>query len=1006
MLNAAVWNVRGLNRRDHQIAVRELAMNSRLHFLGLLETRVTLPNAARVQNGILPRWKCFSDYNSVGNRIWLARDDDFLDVTIMDIGVQFVHCQIFIRSSHIYVLVTVSYGANDVGSRRELWQALSNISGSINDESWLVGGDFNAVRDLSEVCGTSEDIRVAMNEFNECILNTGLIELPMRGERFTWHNCSDDGHSLWKRLDRFLANDKWMEQWPDVFYDCLTPRTSDHSSLVLSDDCRRPLVSMFRFDNYLALSPGFIASVQDIWRHHIVGTLMYSITRKLKPLKPIFRQQRMMKGDLSANVKLAGEFLEIAQRLLQEDRHNPLLLHLEHCCRLVFLKAVKIEQVMLQQRAKTQWMKGGDQCSRVFFRKVAIRRAYKRIFHISDEAGNTFTEPHDISNEFVAYYQRLLGGDRTDRAMNLRYLRPWARHIVTDEEASLLTRPITKDDVKTAVFDIEEDRAPGPDGYTLGFFKAAWPVVWEETTAAVMDFFTTGRLLKQVNATLITLIPKPIADCFVPGRSISDNVLLAQELFLGYNQCRLPPRCALKVDLRKAYDTVEWDFLLATLQLFGFPPTFNKWIAECVTSPHFSLYLNGEIHGFFAGARGLRQGDPVSPYLFVLVMEVLHLILQQFIEQDGGFAYHWQCKELGLLQLSFADDLILLCKAEVRSVELFRRGLDLFASLSGLHTNPQKSHLILSKAANGVRAALLETLGFQEGRLTLRYLGLPLIASRLTLLDCQPLLQKIDARISGWNGVGLSFAGRVQLIKSVLLAFEVYWAMAFLLPKGVIREIVKRIRTFLWKQNSSSGYPKVAWESVCKPIEEGGQGIRDILALNRALMSRHLWSVIKHEKELNSPDFMPTHKRVSSFYHGQRSQCGSIYLQLYSFRRVTFPSGRLQLIKSVLMSLNVYWAMAFILPKGVIRAVEKRMRHFLWKGNSTVGYPKVAWSDVCGPMEEGGTSRFGRLTRRVALGLGGNYFAYDQHFFPTLNLRLVMGNSFLFGMTHGIASAL
>ncbi|KAL0292139.1 UNVERIFIED_CONTAM: Retrovirus-related Pol polyprotein from type-2 retrotransposable element R2DM [Sesamum radiatum] len=288
---------------------------------------------------------------------------------------------------------------------------------------------------------------------------------------------------------------------------------------------------------------------------------------------------------------------------------------------------------------------------------------------------------------------------------------------------------------------------------------------------------------------------------------------------------------------------------MATLQLFGFPSTFNRWIEECVTSPHFSLYLNGEVHGFFAGARGLRQGDPVSPFLFVLVMEVLHLILLQFIEQDGGFAYHWQCKELGLFQLSFADDLILLCKAEVRSVDLFRRGLELFASLSGLHTNPQKSHLILSKAANGVRTSLLETLGFQEGRLPLRYLGLPLIASRLTMLDCQPLLQKIDARIRGWDGVGLSFAGRVQLIKSVLLAFEVYWAMAFLLPKGVIKEIVKRIRTFLWKGNSSSGYPKVAWESVCKPIEEGGQGMRDILALNRALMSRHLWSIIKHEKE-------------------------------------------------------------------------------------------------------------------------------------------------------------
>ncbi|KAL0291204.1 UNVERIFIED_CONTAM: putative ribonuclease H protein [Sesamum radiatum] len=229
-------------------------------------------------------------------------------------------------------------------------------------------------------------------------------------------------------------------------------------------------------------------------------------------------------------------------------------------------------------------------------------------------------------------------------------------------------------------------------------------------------------------------------------------------------------------------------------------------------------------------------------------MEVLQMILQQFIDQDGQFLYHWRCSELKLFQLSFADDLLLLCKADVRSVSLFRRGLDVFASLSGLHTNPQKSQLIFSKAASGLRDSLLETLGFQEGHLPVRYLGLPLISARLSIADCQPLLQKIDSRIKGWEGVQLSFAGRVQLIKSVLVSLEVYWAMAFILPKGIINEMIKRLRTFLWKGTSSSGYPKVAWEVVCRPIEEGGQGIKDIFALNRALMSKHLWAVIQQDR--------------------------------------------------------------------------------------------------------------------------------------------------------------
>ncbi|KAL0310290.1 UNVERIFIED_CONTAM: hypothetical protein Scaly_2942400 [Sesamum calycinum] len=350
-------------------------------------------------------------------------------------------------------------------------RGLIELAATVGNVPWLVGGDFNAVLDMSEVSGASGDIRVAMNEFNDCILQTGLLSLPMQGERLTWHNCSLDGRSLWKRLDRLLVNDVWMDRWPNLFYTCLTPRTSDHSPLVLKGDCRNMQVSLFRFDNYLALSPGFLASVHSIWRHPIVGTRMYSVTQKLKTLKSVFRQQRRSKGDLAMNVKLAAGFLEVAQNILQFDRHNSLLLLLEHCCRLVYLKASKLEQVMLRQRAKLQWLKGGDQCSKVFFRRVATRRANKRIFQISDDDGNEQTEPNIISSIFVDFFQGLLGGDRTDRAIDLRYLRPWARHILTDNEARDIIRHVTIDEVKTTFFDIEEDKAPGPDGFPLDSLK-------------------------------------------------------------------------------------------------------------------------------------------------------------------------------------------------------------------------------------------------------------------------------------------------------------------------------------------------------------------------------------------------------------------------------------------------------------------------------------------------------------------------------------------------------
>ncbi|KAK4381371.1 hypothetical protein Sango_2975000 [Sesamum angolense] len=170
---------------------------------------------------------------------------------------------------------------------------------------------------MSEVCGSSADIQLAMTEFGDCILDTGLIHLPVQGERFSWHNCSEGDRSLWKRLDRVIVNDAWLGQWPCSHYHCLNARTSDHSPLVIRGDSVSHTVSMFRFDNYLTMSSEFTTSVQNIWRHQIAGTNMYAVTRKLRALKPVFRTLRKKKGDLSLNVKLAAEFLGTVQKLLQ-----------------------------------------------------------------------------------------------------------------------------------------------------------------------------------------------------------------------------------------------------------------------------------------------------------------------------------------------------------------------------------------------------------------------------------------------------------------------------------------------------------------------------------------------------------------------------------------------------------------------------------------------------------------------------------------------------------------
>lgn len=126
---------------------------------------------------------------------------------------------------------------------------------------------------------------------------------------------------------------------------------------------------------------------------------------------------------------------------------------------------------------------------------------------------------------------------------------------------------------------------------------------------------------------------------FVKGRNISDNILLTQELFRNYHRASGLARCALKIDLRKAFDTVRWDFLFDILSNYHFLQVFINWIRACVTSAMFSIKVNGTLAAYFASSRGLRQGDPLFPYLFVLVIEMLSLKLNEGSQQQG-FKFH------------------------------------------------------------------------------------------------------------------------------------------------------------------------------------------------------------------------------------------------------------------------------------------------------------------------------------------------------------------------------
>ncbi|GJU88244.1 putative reverse transcriptase domain, reverse transcriptase zinc-binding domain protein, partial [Tanacetum coccineum] len=271
----------------------------------------------------------------------------------------------------------------------------------------------------------------------------------------------------------------------------------------------------------------------------------------------------------------------------------------------------------------------------------------------------------------------------------------------------------------------------------------------------------------------------------------------------------------------------------------------------CVKSPSFSICVNGDIHGFFKGKRGLRQGDPLSPYLFTLVMEVLTLILQRRVRLSDSFRYHKQCGELRIINVCFADDLFLFSRGDVASATVIMDSLNEFKQVSGLVPSIPKSTVFFCNVVNHVKLSILNVMPFSEGVLPVNYLGVPLISSRLLNKDCKVLVEKVRNRIRDWKNKSLSFAGRLQLCNSVISSMQVYWALVLAIPFGIIDDIQRLIRGFLWCNGEyKRGKAKVSWEDICLPKREGGLGIRCLEVFNIALMTTHIWNIVSNKESL------------------------------------------------------------------------------------------------------------------------------------------------------------
>lgn len=215
---------------------------------------------------------------------------------------------------------------------------------------------------------------------------------------------------------------------------------------------------------------------------------------------------------------------------------------------------------------------------------------------------------------------------------------------------------------------------------------------------------------------------------------------------------------------------------------YGYPTKFVQLIMVCISSLKFSVKVNGVGHGYFEGKRGLRQGDPMSPLLFVLVMEYFSRLLSKMSELPD-FRFHPMYKKLKLTHLIFADDLMIFCKGQLSSVKRVMEALDHFSATTGLIANLEKSSLFMDGMNAATSTSLLEYAGFSLGEFPIRYPGY----KKWNKIECHQLNEKITARIKTIFTRHLSYAGRLQIINVVLFSLHNFWGSVFILPECPVR---------------------------------------------------------------------------------------------------------------------------------------------------------------------------------------------------------------------------
>uniref|UniRef100_A0A803QD49 Reverse transcriptase domain-containing protein n=1 Tax=Cannabis sativa TaxID=3483 RepID=A0A803QD49_CANSA len=525
---------------------------------------------------------------------------------------------------------------------------VAQINSDPPDRPWLLI-DLNGTLKDNECLNYSRSNNIARYSFDlrRMVLRSGLIDLGFIGTRFTWfrRNSSSTARTSLKRarLDRVMGSADWRVNWPNAIVQHLHGAVSDHNPILLDTNGGRK-----------CMKPQFKDEVQ-------------------------FRKLSVQIEEARANLKGVEE-----SQAPNEEAHSE--------ARKMLNEALAREKIFWRQKSRVSWLKDGDRATKFFMAFTVTRRRQNYIQILSHESGNVLDQIADIAKQFIDKFSNTFSISKPRTALRLE---EWL-HLKSDccLDSDLNTIP-TEDEIFKALCSMGIDKAPGPDGLPVAFFRSHWETIRPDFLKMIAHFFQTSRVPPFINDTNLVLIPKkenPSTMAFFKGRSISENTSVEKEIV--HSMARRNGSkgfMMIKLDMEKVYDKMNWEFIKEALQFHGVSDPLLGWIMNCIEIKKMNLIINGSKQGTISSQCGLRQGDPLSPALFILVADLLSRLISDANVKGKIRGFKVARAAQLITHLMFADDVMLFGHALEKEAEAFLGCLHTYCEWSEQAVNFQKS---------------------------------------------------------------------------------------------------------------------------------------------------------------------------------------------------------------------------------------------------------------------------------------------------------------------------